>query len=179
MEETREALLTRLTDTYGTWYNLTPVEGEGPLAAKGEFHEHGTGYMLIRKAEMWCADTHDYLYIYSVDRLTPEVFEACLTKTRELGEPLVAPDRNHKSTYITALFVCDTAEEEALKALKKLRIRKSFKLSLHGWMEIHAAAVVLRGGTITSNGDGRRTAEFLKNVLHPRKKDLWYKLFNK
>jgi len=179
MNQTREELLERLLEQYGTWYNLERLQGEEPLTAVGEFHEHGTGYVFVRKAQMWVADCHEYLYIFSVDELTEAVFQSCLQKARELGEPKIQPGPGHKSSYVTALVVCDTANEAGLKALKKCRIRKSFHLSLHGWMEVHTAAVVNRGDIIATNGDGRRTGDFLKNVLHPRKKDLWYKLFKK
>ena len=179
MDKNREETLDRLLQVYGQWYDLTRLEGQEPLVARGEFHEHGTGYILIRKAEMWSADCHEYLFVFSVETLDRQCFESCLQTARELGEPLVVPEKGHKSTYITALILCDAADEEGLKALKKCRIRKSFQFSLKGWMEIHTAAVVIRGDIIASNGDGRRTAGFLKSVLHPRKKDLWYKLFKK
>ena len=179
MELDREQTLERLLSAYGQWYDLTRVEDGGPLVATGEFHEHGTGYILIRKAEMWSADCHEYLYVFSVETLTGAAFEQCLARARELGEPRVVPAEGHKSTYITVLIICDTAEESGLTALKKCRIRKSFQLSLKGWMEVHAAAVAARGNVIASNGDGRRTREFLKNVLQPRKKDLRYRLFKK
>ena len=177
MGKTREEIFETLKKSYKNWYNLQEVENEAPLVATGEFHEHGTGYVLVRKAEMWSADCHEYLYIFSPAHLDADTFQTCLAKARALGEPKIRPSRDHKSSYVTALFICDTADEEALKLLKKCRIRKSFHFSLQGWMEVHTAAVVSGGETILSNGDGRRTAEFLKSVLHPRKKDLRYKLF--
>ncbi|MBR4743804.1 MAG: hypothetical protein IK082_06410 [Oscillospiraceae bacterium] len=179
MELDREQTVERLLSTYGQWYDLTRVEDGGPLVATGEFHEHGTGYILIRKAEMWSADCHEYLYVFSVETLDRACFEQCLAKARELGEPLVKPAEGHKSTYLTVVIICGTADEEGLTALRKCRIRKSFQLSLQGWMEVHTAAVAVRGNVIASNGDGRRTREFLKNVLQPRKKDLRYRLFKK
>ena len=172
----RAQVLDTLLEKYRNWYDIE-LTGEEPLAAKCQFHEHGTGFLLIRKAEMWSANTNEYLYIFTGDHLNMQFFDDCLAQARALGEPQIKPDNEHMSSYITALFICDTADDDALKAIKRCRIRKSFHFSLNGWMEIHTAAVAFGGDTIVSNGDGRRTAEFLKNVLHPRKKDLWYKLF--
>lgn len=179
MYMTRQELLEKLFSAYSRWYTLTPVDGQKPLVAVGEFHEHGTGYIMVRAAEMWSADCNEYLYLFSMEHLDVAQYEECLRKARELGEPKIKPDKDHKSSYVTALFVCDTAEEEAIKRLKKCRIRKNFHFSLHGWMEVHTAVVAGGGETIATNGDGRRTGEFLKNVLHPRKKDLWYRLFKR
>ena len=36
-------------------------------------------------------------------------------------------------SYITAVFVCDTCDEDARKALKMPYLQK-FSFSLHGWM---------------------------------------------
>ena len=70
------------------------------------------------------------------------------------------------ASYITAVFVCDTCDEDALKALKKCRIYKSFHFSLHGWMDHHTALVELSTGQIDANAGGRQTAKILKKVLY-------------
>ena len=49
----------------------------------------------------------------------------------------------HMYTYITALFVCDSCDEDARKALKRCKLYKSFKLSYWGWMDFHTGLVVL------------------------------------
>ena len=75
----------------------------------------------------------------------------------------IHPDKNHMSSYIVALFLCDTYTEEAMRRLKRCRIRKSFQFSLKGWMEVHTAMI---GVGIS---DGRKTVEFLKSLLFPEK----------
>ncbi len=177
MGRTKEEIVDVLLKEYARWYDVKRVNNKGSLIVEGEFHEQGTGYVLVRKAEMWSAESHEYLFIFSADHLDQEKYEACLTEARELGEARIVPGRDHKSSYVTMLIVCNTADEEALKKLRKCRVRKSFRFSLHGWMEVHTAAVRAEDGFIVSNGDGRRTAEFLKSVLYPRKKDLRYRIF--
>ena len=45
-------------------YDIVRIEEQGnPLAVKAAFHEHGTGYLLVKKAELWTADRHEYLWI--------------------------------------------------------------------------------------------------------------------
>ena len=41
----------------------------------------------------------------------------------------IQPNSTHMYTYITALFVCDSCDEDARKALKRCKLYKSFKLS--------------------------------------------------
>ena len=72
----------------------------------------------------------------------------------------------HMASYITAVFVCDTCDEDALKALKKCRIYKSFHFSLHGWMNFHAALVRVADCRIDANRSGHHVAKILKKVLY-------------
>ena len=72
----------------------------------------------------------------------------------------------HMASYITAVFICDTCDEDARKALKKCRIYKSFHFSLHGWMNFHAALVEVDDGKVTSNASGHHVAKILKKILY-------------
>lgn len=179
---TREETVTKLINAYSRWYDLTRCnEGDAPLVVSGAFHEVGTSFMISKKAKMWTAKRNEYLYIFSVPNLTLPLFEECVAQARALGEPQIVPDPEHMSSYIVAEFLCDTAEEDAVNALVKYRHRKSFQFSLQGWMEVHTALIELGKDSIVSNPDGRQTAKFLKNVLHPpkRKQGLLHKLFRK
>lgn len=169
MELTREKLLTRVLQAYAPYYDIERRdEGDAPLSAIATFHEHGTGYVLFKTAEMWSADRHEYVYIFSVPHLTKELYERCLARARGLGEPRIDPVKGHMSSFIVAEFLCDSADADAVRALKKCRIRKSFQFSLKGWMEVHTAVVELGKDSVAANPAGRNTAKFLKSVLHPR-----------
>ena len=76
----------------------------------------------------------------------------------------------HMYTYITPVFICDTCQEDARKAVRKCRIYKSFKFSLHGWMDFHAAVLEVESNRITTNGSGKCVEKVLKNVLFKDKK---------
>ena len=46
-------------------------------------------------------------------------------------------------SYITAMFLCDSCDEDAKKALKRCKLYKSFRMSYWGWMDFHTGLVVL------------------------------------
>ena len=77
----------------------------------------------------------------------------------------IDPKPGHMCSYITALFVCDSCDAKALKALKRTRIYKSFRLSYYGWMDFHTGVIALGDGTVAANGSGRSTAQLLKKTL--------------
>ena len=177
MELTREALLARVLKAYSPYYDVERCgEASAPLAATAVFHEHGTGYVLFKSAEMWSADRHEYVYLFSVPHLTKELYERCLAQARALGEPQINPVKGHMSSFIVAEFLCDSADADAVKALKNCRIRKSFQFSLKGWMEVHTALIELGKDSVTANPSGRNTAKFLKSVLHPKVRRKFLKL---
>lgn len=170
---TRDSLLEKILDHYSSCYDITrPGEEELPLVATADFHEQQTGYVLIRKAEMWSADRHEYAFFYSVPKLTVDIFNELIAKTRALGEPKVNPESGHMSSNIVAIFLCDSADEAAVKALRKYHYRKSFRFSFLGWMELHTALVDLSSGEAFSNGAGRNNAKFLRSLLKSRAKKL-------
>ncbi len=164
--KTREDFLERFLSVYARWYDVVRAEPEeAPLFACAEFHEHQSGFMLVRKAEMWSADRHEYSYIFSVPHLTPEIFSECMQKALHHGETKVDPVPGHMSSGIVAVFVCDSADPEAVELLKKFHWRKSFRFSLRGWAEAHTAMVITGENTVVSNAPGRNTAKLMKSIL--------------
>ena len=174
---TREEIFETIYDTYCTWYDMEKCgEEKTPLAATGQFHESTSSYMLIKKAQVWSADSNEYLYIYSMPVLDKDNFIRCVEEAKTAGEQFIAPDRQHKCSYITALFLCDRADTEAVAALKKYRYRKDFQFGLKGWEEVHTAMILAEGEVVSSNRDGHNTEKFLNSILHPKKKSFLHKI---
>ena len=149
MDYTREIAIERLLKCYRSSYNIHPDEDDrNPITARCDFFEHSGQYVISKKAELWTADTEEFLYVLNIPHLT-----------LELGP-------GHMASYITPVFICDTCDEDARKALKKCHISKSFHFSLHGWMDHHTALVELSTGQIDANRGGRHTAKFMKKVLY-------------
>ena len=98
--------------------------------------------------------------------LTLETFEELKSEIHADGMKRIHVGPGHMASYITAVFICDTCDEDARKSLKKCRIYKSFHFSLHGWMNFHAALVEVADGKVTSNASGHHVAKILKKVLY-------------
>ena len=152
MKDKRRDIIDILLKSYVTYYNITDFGTDRePLRALCEYYEHAEKYMVSKKVSLWAADSEEFLYLFDgMDRLH------------------IGP--GHMYSYITPIIVCDTCDEAAVKALKKCRIYKSFRFSLHGWMDFHAAAVIGDSDRIESNRAGRPTAKILKKVLYSKKR---------
>ena len=77
----------------------------------------------------------------------------------------IEPKAGHMCSYITALFICDTADPDAVKALKRTRIYKSFRLSYYGWMDFHTGVIELSNNKTSANASGRCTSQLLDKTL--------------
>ncbi len=170
MKYTRENIIDILLKSYVAYYNITDFGTERePLRALCEYYEHAEKYMVSRKVSLWAADSEEFIYLFDVPHLTLEVFEACKKTAYEDGMDRLHIGPGHMYSYITPIIVCDTCDEEAVKALKKCHIYKSFHFSFHGWMDFHAATVIGDSDRIESNRAGRTTAKILKKVLYSKK----------
>ena len=170
MQYTREAAIERLMKSYSSCYNIHSVEDDRiPITARCDFFEHSGKYVISKKAELWSADNEEFLYFINIPHLTVELYEKWRDYVQKDGMERLHIGSGHMASFITPVFICDTCEEEARRALKKCRISKSFHFSLHGWMDQHTALVELSTGQIDANSGGRHTAKILKKVLYSSK----------
>lgn len=170
MEYTREAVIDRLLRSYSSCYNIHLIEDDQvPITARCDFFEHSGKYVISKKAELWSADNEEFLYLVNIPHLTMELYQKWRDYIHEDGMNRIHVGPGHMASYITPVFICDTCEEEARKALKKCRIYKNFHFSLHGWTDHHTALIELSTGQIDANAGGRQTAKILKKVLYSKK----------
>lgn len=164
--QTRGELVDKLLKSYRAYYNITMFEEEKkPLVARCDYFESAQRYVVSKKAELWSANCEEFLYLFTVPHLTKEIYAQCENVVREDGMQRMHIGPGHMYSYLTAIIICDTCEEDAARALKKSRIHKSFRFSLHGWMEYHGAAVLADENRILTNGEGRCVVKTLKKVL--------------
>ena len=174
---TREDAVQRLCEIYqGTFDVQLCGEDELPLAAQMDFYAYSSKYVLSKKAKLWEANSFEYVYLFSVPHLTKEIYDACEKLAYDKGMARVKPGPNHMYTYITALFVCDSCDEEARKALKRCKLYKSFRMSYWGWMDFHTALAVLTEESVSTNRSGHSAAQVLnRGLFHKQKKKLFRK----
>lgn len=193
MQYTRETAVARLLDGYRPYYDITmSEEKQKPLTAICEFFEHSEKYVLSRRANLWEANCEEFVYLFEMEHLTKDVFERCRDMACKDGLERAHIGPGHMYTYITSIFVCDTCEKDAAAAVKRCRIYKSFRFSLHGWMDFHVAVLEVssddgsetkrmpmrgafekgcpNGCKVTTNRSGRCVEGILKNILFPSKK---------
>lgn len=164
MSQFSEQVLEGLKKAYAAYFDIEEIHDGTTLKARCGYHMRDSQYVLVKKAELWAAETHEYLYLWDAGHLDLDGVEDIFRRTLEDGEPQVKPHAQHMYTYLTAVALYDSADPDALAQLKKLKKRREFKLSLHGWMEFRIAAVDLSNGEITVNRAGKAMGKDLKRL---------------
>lgn len=165
MSQFSEQVLEGLKKAYAAYFDIEEIDDGTALKARCGYHMRDSQYVLVKKAELWAAETHEYLYLWDAGHLDLDGVEEIFRRTLDDGEPRVKPHAQHMYTYLTAVALYDSADPDALDRLKKLKKRREFKLSLHGWMEFRIAAVDLSTGEITVNRAGKALAKDLKRLM--------------
>lgn len=164
MSQFSEQVLEGLKKAYAAYFDIEEIDDGTALKARCDYHMRDSQYVLVKKAELWAAESHEYLYLWDVETLDSGAVEEIFRRTAADGEPRVKPHSQHMYTYLTAVVLYGSAQPEALEQLKKLKKRREFKLSLHGWMEFRIAAVDLSNGEITVNRAGKTLAKDLRRL---------------
>lgn len=153
-----------LKKAYAAYYDIEEIDDGTSLKALCAYHTRNSKYVLMKKAELWAAENHEYLYLWDAGELDCRAVDEIFRRTLADGEPRIKPHAQHMYTYLTAVALCDSAQPDALAQLRRLKKRREYKLSLHGWMEFRIAAVDLSTGEITANRAGRALEKDLKRL---------------
>lgn len=187
--EARKEAVERLLSGYRRYYTITRFDGGIEAAGKGlreaeglcvpilpggaslsavcEYYEKAERYFLFHSNELWSTQQEEFLFVFSVPHLTKEIFEACRDYAYEAGMDMAHIGSGHMYTYISPIFICETADADAISALEKCKYYKSFRFSFHGWMEYHAGLISLADMGFYFNRAGRCMEKGLKRVFAP------------
>lgn len=139
--------------------------GKAALAAVCEYYEQGEKYFLFHSAQLWSTAQEEFVFLFKVPHLTMAVFKELRDYAYHTGMDMAHIGPGHMYTYISPVFICDSMDEEAGKALVRCRYYKTFRFSFHGWMEYHAGALELGSGRFYFNRAGRCMEKGLKKVF--------------
>ena len=135
-----------------------------PLKAMCQHHTRSEKYVLSRKAKLWAVEVNDYLYFFSMAKLEKGEAEACILFAIENALPRVEPHKEHMYSFITAVFVADETEQDALNFISRRKFTKSFKFGFHGSSPLKTAALDIAQEKIVTNNMGRDLRKQIKNI---------------
>lgn len=139
--------------------------GHASLAAVCEYYEQAEKFFLFHSASLWSTSQEEFLFIFNVPHLTLPLFEELRDYAYSAGMDMAHIGSGHMYTYISPVFVCDSMDADAKRALEKYKMYKTFRFSFHGWMEYHAGALDLSTGSFYFNKAGKCMERGLRRLF--------------
>ncbi len=135
------------------------ADASPPLRLSAVFHQRSEGYALIRKATLWAAETHEYIYVYTPPFLDAPAWDAIRENALSRGLDAVRPHAEHMASYISVVLLCGGWRPDAADAVRRTRFTKSFLWGLRGWVRLRTLAVRL-----AAPGEGAAGADWVCNA---------------
>ena len=104
-----------------------------------------------------------------IDHLDVPTLKKHIELTKQAGLSRIQPSKEHMSSFVTLVVLADTIDPDAKALIKKTKMRKNFRLALHGWMEYHIAAMEISTHSFLSNPAGKEARKLLEANFAPGK----------
>lgn len=159
----------RILPAFEQYYTVTK-DSEAPFCAQAEFRSHNEQYFLVRSARIADIDSNEFVYFASKPQLSCQDFETLVNNAWTQGLSKVKPYNGHKNSDISLIIITENLDCPLQKAIKKTRLYKSYKFSLHGWSNFKLAVVELSTENIYFNRFGKDYRKLLeKNIFQKNK----------
>lgn len=156
-EDRKRDALVRLLAAHEACFDVERDHAFGGRVFPGyaEFHSEASRYVLARRAKLWEANAHEYLFFQLADRLDEAALDDLLAfmTTEALGKVRLVP--NHMVSYLSLVVIADEVDDAARRRARRARFRKSFRWGLRGWTDLRIAVVDLSSSSVTTNAMGK------------------------
>ena len=163
-------LLLKYSGTFDIYQPYTILGREYP--AYGYFFSHVEKYVLVRKANMWSADSYEHVLFAEPAELTKEHLQEYRQAIEEYIEPTLVlkgeklPEPNHMYSYITIAVVTEKAlSPEMKKAVKRFKFEKSYMHNIRGYSQARIAVASMEDETVCVNNMGRSLKKMYRSVF--------------
>ena len=172
MELTLTDRLNKLLDVYSHLYDIRrDVEIAGSAyPAAAEYFLRDENYLISRQHVLSAVEQHEYVTFLVADRLEAEELETHIALTKQDGLSKIHPSKEHMCSFVTLVVLANTIAPEAKRLIKRTRFRKNYRMSFHGWMEYHVAAMEVSTNSFLSNPAGLEAKKNLERNFGLRKK---------
>lgn len=166
MNSNSTEILGNLLKTYETYFDISynHCVNNLPVEAEAEFHSRSEKYVLVKKANLWSAESHEYTYFVMVDSLTPDIYENYRKAILEDGLKRIEPKKDHMCSYVSLIIITNSCSEDIHTPVLKTKFHKEFRFSIYGWMDYRVAVYDCSTGKIYTNRAGKDLKKNLQSV---------------
>ncbi len=126
------------------------------VAAEAAFHSFLKKYVLVKKAQLWAAEAHEYVFFIRTGHLDEETFRTYNDALLEEGLSRVEPKKDHMYTYVSVVFLAESIALKCLSLLKRHAVTETIACRfMVGWITVSQHMTVLRKGFTQTGRDDR------------------------
>lgn len=172
METTLQQRLNKLLDAYSHLYDIerdVTVE-DTTYPATATYYLRDENYLISKQHVLSAVEQHEYVYFYLTDHLSADDLQSQMDLSKRVGLSKVKPHKEHMCSFVTLVVLANTMDPEAVKLIKKTRFRKNYRMTFHGWMEYHVAAMEASTNRFYSNPAGAGARKIMEQNFAPKSK---------
>lgn len=163
MPKTKGELFDTIIKSLETYFDIKKdmvVQGI-PVAAEAAYHSRSEKYVLMKKARIWAAEANETMFLVLADQLDESFYDQCVRALWKEGISRIKPHKEHMYTYVTLVFLTDSAAGEVKRKVRKTSGHKDFLFSLYGWSDLRIAVKDMEDGSVQTNRMGRELIKML------------------
>ena len=158
----------KLLPAFSQYYTIKETDITPPFCAEAEFRSHNEQYFLVRSAHIADIDSNEFVYFADPDSLNTEKLQEFTKSAWENGLSKVRPYNGHRNSDVSLLIFSKTISPETINVIKKTKLYKSYKFSLHGWSHFKLAVCNTSNLEIYTNRHGKDFIKLIKkNIKSP------------
>ena len=175
----------RILPAFEQYYTVIK-DSKPPFCAQAEFRSHNEQYFLVRSAHIADIDSNEFVYFATTPSLSNEQLEELVNASWQDGLSKVKPYNGHRNSDVSLIIITNSLDKNVsfseknksfsgltrksmniIELIKKTKLYKSYKWSLHGWSHFKLAVVELETQVIYFNRFGKDYKKLLeKNIFN-------------
>lgn len=160
----RDEILEKLFNSFQIYYSVERENIDPPFVAEAQFHTHDEQFFLVKSAVISEAESQEYVYFASEERLDLETLLLMDQEAWNRGISNVKPHASHRNTDVALIILADKITDEAFLQIPKLRHYRSYRLGFQGWSNYRLVAIELSTGRAAYNRLGRSFKKLVRNI---------------
>lgn len=160
----RDEILEKLFNSFQIYYSVERENIDSPFVAEAQFHTHDEQFFLVKSAVISEAESQEYVYFASEERLDLETLLLMDQEAWNRGISNVKPHASHRNTDVALIILADKITDEAFLQIPKLRHYRSYRLGFQGWSNYRLVAIELSTGRAAYNRLGRSFKKLVRNI---------------
>lgn len=101
-------------------------------------------------------ENHEFCYIKKFDHISGEEAASFGQFLRKVVDECVKPGRDHMSTYVTGVMICNSMDQSVKALVEKYCYSKVYSFYLKGWCDVRLVCVGLDSIEVITNKAGKK-----------------------